>query len=283
MRVDAMIRLTTIRPHAARREEAGDNRPILTIAPMPHHPDRVIALAGATNFRDLGGYSGAGGRRVRWRRLFRSDHLADLHTQDHQTLSQLGITRAFDFRGIQERAQAAYEVPGLRQVSLAIEPAVVQRMQDVAAAGQALTGPVVTELMKDLYRGLAAERMGAFAQLFEQLLAVDEPAVFHCTAGKDRTGFAAALILQALGVSRTDIMQDYLLTNTLYRHPMPQHSKTPAEALAVLWTVQSGFLEAAWEVIDRLPGGFDTYLSQHMGVSPSGRQLLRQRYLGPDV
>jgi protein-tyrosine phosphatase len=125
--------------------------------------------------------------------------------------------------------------------------------------------------------------MGVFAQLFEHLLAVDEPAVFHCTAGKDRTGFAAALILQALGVSRTDIMQDYLLTNTLYRHPIPENSKTPAEALAVLWTVQSGFLEAAWEVIDRLPGGFDAYLVQHMGVSASGRQLLRQRYLGPDV
>ena len=107
--------------------------------------------------------------------------------------------------------------------------------------------------------------------------------MFHCTAGKDRTGFAAALILQALGVSRTDIMQDYLLTNTLYRHPIPENSKTPAEALAVLWTVQSGFLEAAWEVIDRLPGGFDAYLVQHMGVSASGRQLLRQRYLGPDV
>ena len=248
---------------------------------MLHHPDRVIPLSGATNFRDLGGYSGLQGRRVRWRRLFRSDHLAGLKSDDHDTLYRLGLKRAFDFRGVSERAQAAYEVPGLSQVSLAIEPAVVQKMQDVAAAGKTLTGPVVTELMKDLYRGLAAERMTAFAQLFEHLLAVDEPAVFHCTAGKDRTGFAAALILESLGVSREDIMQDYLLTNTLYRHPIPAESKTPAEALAVLWTVQPGFLQAAWDTIDRAHGGFDNFLHRHLGVSPSARELLLQRYLDP--
>jgi protein-tyrosine phosphatase len=244
-----------------------------------HPPSRVIPLLGATNFRDLGGYAGAGGKRVKWRRLFRSDHLAALQSPDHVTVSQLGISRAFDFRGVSERAQTPYEVPGVKQVSLAIEPAVVQRMQDVAAAGKALTGPVVTELMKDLYRGLVSQPANPFARLFEHLLEVDEPAVFHCTAGKDRTGLAAALILEALGVSRSDILQDYLLTNQLYRHPIPENSKTPAEALAVLWTVQTGFLEAAWDSIDRLHGGLDAYLRDRLRVSDKARDVLRHRYL----
>lgn len=217
--------------------------------------------------------------RVRWRRLFRSDHLAGLHPKDHDALSQLKVSRAFDFRGVIERAQARYQVPGVEQISLAIEPAVVQRMQDVAAAGQTLTGPIVTELMKDLYRGLVSQPANPFARLFEHLLEVDEPAVFHCTAGKDRTGLAAALILEALGVSRSDIMQDYLLTNQLYRHPIPENSKTPAEALAVLWTVQAGFLEAAWDTIDQVHGGLETYLRDHLRVSAQARDALQQRYL----
>ena len=246
-----------------------------------HIPSRVIPLLGATNFRDLGGYAGSRGMRVRWRKLFRSDHLAGLHPKDHEALTHLRVSRAFDFRGVSERAQAAYQVPGVAQISLAIEPAVVQRMQDVASAGKTLTGPIVTELMKDLYRDLISQPANPFALLFEHLLEVDEPAVFHCTAGKDRTGLAAALILEALGVSRSDIMQDYLLTNQLYRHPIPENSKTPAEALAVLWTVQAGFLEAAWDTIDQVHGGMEAYLRDHLRLSDKARDALHQRYLEP--
>ena len=84
---------------------------------MPQHPDRVWRLQGASNFRDLGGYAGQGGRQVRWRRLFRSDHLGGLTRADQAALSALGLARALDFRGVQERAQAPYAVPGLAQPS----------------------------------------------------------------------------------------------------------------------------------------------------------------------
>jgi protein-tyrosine phosphatase len=73
---------------------------------MTKHPDRVLPLQGATNFRDLGGYSGHGGRTVRWRRLFRSDHLAGLTAADKAALAELGLALAFDFRGEAERAAA---------------------------------------------------------------------------------------------------------------------------------------------------------------------------------
>ena len=94
----------------------------------------------------------------------------------------------------------------VEQHGLAIEPTVVQRMQDLSATGEPLTVPLVGRLMKDLYRGLVNDQAHRYAELFEHLLQADAPVVFHCTAGKDRTGFAAALILLALDVPR-DVVQ----------------------------------------------------------------------------
>lgn len=248
---------------------------------MPNHPQRVWRLQGASNFRDLGGYPGHGGRPVRWRRLFRSDHLGHLTDADKAQLVELGLARAFDFRGDAERAAAAYELDGLTQHPLAIEPTVVQRMQELVTRGQALTPQHAASLMGDLYRGLVNDQSHRFAELFEQLLQADAPVVFHCTAGKDRTGFAAALILLALGVPRQLVLQDYLLTNRVYRQPPAPPGVLPAEVLAVLWGVQPGFLQAALEVVEREHGGVPRYLRQRLGLGPAAQQALAERYLEP--
>jgi protein-tyrosine phosphatase len=246
---------------------------------MPHHPDRVWRLQGATNFRDLGGYPGHGGRPLRWRKLFRSDHLAGLSAADQAVLADLGLARAFDFRGVAERAATPYDLPGVVQHALAIEPSVVQRMADLAAAGERLTVTVVIGLMQDLYRSLINDQAHQFAALFDHLLQSETPLVMHCTAGKDRTGVAAALILLALGVPRDLVLQDYLLTNQLYHHPPLPQTDTPAEALAVLWRVQPGFLDAALQAVDTDHGGVDAYLQRRLGLGPAARDTLAQRYL----
>jgi protein-tyrosine phosphatase len=246
---------------------------------MPRHPDRVWRLQGATNFRDLGGYIGHGGRPLRWRRLFRSDHLADLTPADQTRLRPLQLARAFDFRGIEERAAKPYELPGVAQHSLAIEPTVVQRMHDIAAAGTALTAPVVTELMKELYRALVNDRSDRFAELFEHLIESDAPSVFHCTAGKDRTGIAAALVLLALGVSRDVVRADYLLTNELVRDPPGIENTTPPEARAVLWRVQQGFLDTALGIVDDDHGGIERYLAQRLRLGAAAQRALQEGYL----
>jgi protein-tyrosine phosphatase len=105
--------------------------------------------------------------------------------------------------------------------------------------------------------------------------------VFHCTAGKDRTGFAAALILLALGVPRQTVLADYLLTNQHYRHPPMPHSDTPAEVLAVLWRVQQGFLDAALQAVDHDQGGIDRYLRQRLGLGDAALARLAALYLEP--
>jgi protein-tyrosine phosphatase len=242
-------------------------------------PARSLPLAGASNFRDLGGYGGHGGRTVRWRRLFRSDHLATLTASDLACLADLGIARAVDFRGVNERAALSYTLPGVQQHALTIEPTVVQRVQLLLHTGHALTAREAVGLMQDTYRGFVHDNAPRFAQLFALLLESDAPLVFHCTAGKDRTGFAAALILLALGVPRGAVMQDYLLTNTLYRHPEGLAGPAPHEVLEVLWRVQEDFLTSALDGVDRYPGGLDGYLAQVLGVGPAERQRLNTLYL----
>jgi protein-tyrosine phosphatase len=169
-----------------------------------------------------------------------------------------------------------------RHHALGIEPTVVQRMQDLVAAGQRLSAPVAVGLMQELYRALVNDQAHRFAELFEHLLASDSPLVFHCTAGKDRTGFAAALILHALGVPREAVVQDYLLTNALYQPPpLPPHTDTPAEALSVLWRVQENFLDAAFDALERDHGGLDRYLAQRLRVGPAEQAALQARFLQP--
>ncbi len=248
---------------------------------MAQHPDRVLPLSGATNFRDLGGYRAADGRSVRWRCLFRSDHLGGLTQADRQVLGKLDLTRALDFRGRAERAAATYDLPGLAQHSLAIEPTVVQRLQEAAASGQPMTGSLVAAYMQDLYRSLVNDHAHRFAELFGHLQAAEGPIVFHCTAGKDRTGMAAALLLLALGVSHEQVMQDFLLTNQVFRHMPAARTDLPAEALAVLWRVQAGFLQAALQTIEADQGGIDRYLANRLGQGPHEIQALRNRYLSP--
>ncbi len=250
---------------------------------MPQHPDRVWRLQGASNFRDLGGYAGHQGRPLRWRRLFRSDHLGALTDDDRALLAGLGLVSAFDFRGVDERAATPSRLlPGVSQHSLAIEPTVVQSMQAMVAAGRQLDAEAVTGLMLDLYRGMVTDQSHRFAELFDHLLRAEAPVVFHCTAGKDRTGVAAALILLALGVPRGVVLRDYLLSNALYKRPAMPHTDTPADALAVLWQVKAAFLDAALDAIDAGHGRIDDYLSRRLGLGPAAMAALRSRYLEAD-
>ncbi|HMN82877.1 MAG TPA: tyrosine-protein phosphatase [Burkholderiaceae bacterium] len=246
---------------------------------MLDHPDRVWPLEGASNFRDLGGYPGRDGRPLRWRTLFRSDHLGALTDADRARLASLGLTRSFDLRGVQERAATPYTLDGLTQVPLSIEPTVVQRMQEMAEAGHTLTGDIAIELMTELYRSLVGDRAYRFAELFEHLLQDASPALIHCTAGKDRTGIAVALVLLALGVSRGLVEQDFMLTNTVRRPPAIPRSDTPLDALQVLWRVRESYLHTALQVIDSDHGGIDAYLRERLRLSPAAIAKLQKLYL----
>lgn len=236
-------------------------------------------LQGATNFRDAGGWRAADGARVRTGRLFRSDHLAGLTAQDTQQVQALGLRHSIDLRGAQERAQTPYAVPGVRQVALGIEPTVVTRLRQWHAAGQVPSVDDTVAVMCQTYRDFARLHGPVFGQVVRQLLADPVPQVIHCTSGKDRTGFAVAMVLWALGVSDDDIAHDYLLTNAYYQAPSEMAGSLPAEVRQVLWTVRPQFLQAALETVNTQFGGRQAYWHGAMGLGQAEQDALRAALL----
>lgn len=236
-------------------------------------------LQGASNFRDLGGHTGSDGRRVRHGLVYRSDHLAGLTPDDHRVLSPLGITHSLDFRGQAERAALPSLLPGATAVTLGIEPTVVVRVKALLAAGHIPSEAETVALMVQTYQSFARDAVSTYARFFQHLVEQPSPVVFHCTAGKDRTGFAAALLLSALGADRDAIMADYLLTNQLYRRSPLVPADGPAHVVNVLWQVQPAFLEAAFNTVAREFGGMDRYLQGPIGLRPQAMARLRARLL----
>src|SRR5580698_7197646 len=106
---------------------------------MQATPDRHFNLTGASNFRDLGGYASKNGRTVRWRRIFRSNHLGHLTEADIAVLRGLGLKSAFDFRGTEERAAGICAIEEIAVHSLPIEPTVVTALRALIEAGGPLS------------------------------------------------------------------------------------------------------------------------------------------------
>jgi protein-tyrosine phosphatase len=133
--------------------------------------------------------------------------------------------------------------------------------------------------MRDSYRSYVQQNTPRFRTLFAHLLEDRAPLVIHCTAGKDRTGFACALILHTLGVSNDVIAEDYLLTNRYYRRDPANGSELPDDVKNVLGTVRASFLGAAFEAIDADYGDLETYLRDGLGLGSAERTSLETRYL----
>ena len=242
-------------------------------------PARHLNLAGASNFRDLGGYPGKDGRAVRWRQIFRSNHLGHLTEADIEVLRGLGLRSAFDFRGTEERVAAMCGVEEIAVHSLPIEPTVVAALRARRATVAALSSADALDVMRDSYRNYVHQNTPSFRALFAHLLEDRAPLVIHCTAGKDRTGFACALILHALGVPDQTIAEDYLLTNRFYRRDPTASSDLPEEVKQVLARVEASFLAAAFDAIRTDYGDLENYLSDGLGLGASERTRLEARYL----
>ena len=229
---------------------------------------RHFDLAGASNFRDLGGYPAQDGRPVRWRQIFRSNHLGHLTEADIAVLRGLGVRSAFDFRGREERDAARCAVEGIVVHSLPVEPSVVAMLRTRRDAGAALSPDDAFDVMRESYRNYVRQSTASYRDLFAHLLEDRAPLVIHCTAGKDRTGFACALILHALGVAENVIAEDYLLTNRFYRRDPSASSDLPDNVRQVLATVEASFLAAAFEVIRADYGDLEGYLRDGLGLGP---------------
>src|SRR5215468_5491302 len=245
---------------------------------MSDLPARHLNLEGASNFRDLGGYPTADGHALRWRQIFRSNHLGHLTDADSRIVRELGVKSAFDFRGVDERKAAECVIREITVHSLPIEPTVVAALRAKLQARSLSSGDAL-EIMRESYRGYVRTNTHSFRELFGHLLDKKEPVVIHCTAGKDRTGFAVALILHAFAVPEQVISEDYLLTNRYYRRDPNSAPDLPADVRQAIGSVEASFLAAGFDAVNAQYGSLEGYFRDGLGLGMPERTELRKRYL----
>jgi protein-tyrosine phosphatase len=245
---------------------------------MSDSPSRHLNLEGASNFRDLGGYPTGDGRIVRWRQIFRSNHLGHLTAADIDIVRSLKVRSAFDFRGLDERAAAACGIEDITVHPLPIEPTVVAALRARLAAGT-LSADDAREIMRESYRSYVRHNTHSFRALFAHLIDNRAPLVIHCTAGKDRTGFACALVLHALGVPDDMIAEDYLLTNRFYRRDPSASTDLPDDVRQAIGSVDASFLAAGFEAISADYGDLENYFRDGLELGERERAALKERYL----
>jgi protein-tyrosine phosphatase len=251
--------------------------------------ERRVALRGALNVRDLGGYPTSSGRRTSWGRLFRADALHALEPDDVESLTGLGLRVVYDLRRDSERDRSPNVALGgdVRSVVLAMGGAAAEstELMDQVMAGEVTS--IDEGFMVDVY----AELIGTHAADFGTLLAgLAEPgglpALFHCTAGKDRTGLASAMVLSVLGVERATILDDYELSNR-YRasvrvaqlRPVLAEAGVDVERILPLLTAPRPVLEASLAALDAQHGGVEPYLLGPAGMRAEQLDDLREALL----
>ncbi len=252
-------------------------------------PSRIAPLEGGFNFRDIGGYLTQDGRRVRWGQVFRSGSMATLTPADQQHMAELGIRVICDFRSSRERAA--------RPTNWSESHAVVHwNREHEGSVGElvaALRAPQASAAsmrarMIDAYRTLPYEQADAYREVFTRIADSDLPLIFHCAAGKDRTGIAAALLLTTLEVPRHTVMEDYLLTERFFEEgcrlvfgepSSRRHADIDPSVWEPMMRAEADYLEAMFATLDERHGGVPGYLRQVLGVDEPLIQRLRQQLL----
>jgi protein-tyrosine phosphatase len=254
----------------------GDSSAFCHKLPMTQPLPRHIPLEGASNLRDLGGWRGHQGRALRHGVLFRSDALHKLTDQDLVTLADTGLATVCDLRGAREAEASPFRLPpGARAVPLPIEPRIGASLRDLLANGAA-TRAETTRLLGIAYLNYATEQLPIYRRLVELILEDERrPLLFHCSAGKDRTGLGAALILTALGVSRAEIIADYVATDRFWRRDHPLPDEAPQEAKDAILDTHPALLVAALDAAVAPFGSEAGLLEDGLGLTPARLAGLR--------
>ena len=255
--------------------------------------DTVSRLHSIVNMRDLGGLETPDGRRVAGNRLFRSGSLHEMTREDRSALEELGIRIVIDLRSEWERRQQPYEWPNNRIVSAPlIDDQLVASINARFKTGEISSGEL--EDWWQLIRMFHApeEHISSIRKIFDTLIEAnsDEAVLFHCRGGKDRTGVIAALVLDALGVTRKAILTDFMLSDELPEAERGMGQLTaiidaaaPAslsdEARSSLTGVRQEWLDTLLRRIEDRYGSVARYLTDDVGIGDRGLARLQEMYL----
>ena len=252
-------------------------------------------LDGAPNFRDLGGHRTVDGRRVRSGLVFRSGHLANLTDDDLAKLTSGGVRTVVDFRPQTEREMTGIDLlpEATEYVSIPIgDPSMAPHVKRALEECDFTVLPDLRQANRSLINSFGRQlgRMISMTADTDNL-----PLVFHCIGGKDRTGIAAALLLAILCVPWETVRDDYLQSNGRIGGTVPDQDAfldsvvkrqdaaplTDANraALRRFFVLEAGYIEAAWDEIDRVAGSFDNYVHDGLGLSDPTIRAIRANLL----
>ncbi|MCB5945564.1 tyrosine-protein phosphatase [Acidocella sp. KAb 2-4] len=254
---------------------------------MPGTEARFVRLAGAHNVRDIGGYATRDGRKVATGLVYRAGSLARLTDEDLRVVTELGIRVVCDFRTNGERAHRPSRLPA--------EVELWARDHDIAPGNllQAMSGAEASaeksrEMMLDLYREMAFQHAESFAELFRRIADGLLPLLFHCTAGKDRTGTATALLLDWIGVTRAEIAEDYALTDLFLEQGLMAVMRDygtdllppdEIEKWKPLMRADTAYIETMFAAVEAAHGSVGGYLREALKLDEQTLARVRERLL----
>jgi protein-tyrosine phosphatase len=261
-----------------------------------------IVIAGLPNLRDIGGWPTRDGGRVRRGMVYRSVELGRLDQHGVRSLAALGIRTVYDFRTAAERIAEPDRTPdGVTDVALDVladmadasaAASLFTLLTDPAQAPKVLGGGRAEALFVESYRDIVSlpSALSAYRQFFLGLVdPAARPALFHCTTGKDRTGWGAAALLMLLGVSDEDVLRDYLLTNDeLLPALQPVFDRFAAaggdpDLLRPVLGVREAYLATALHEMRSRWGDVDRYFGDGLGLGSSVQTQLRAAFVEPGI
>lgn len=248
---------------------------------------RHIQLEGAANFRDLGGYSTADGRHVKWNVIFRSADISKITDADLHRMEDKHINHVVDFRGVEESKKAPDRLlPGTDYI---LCPAGSDNnLNDWMKTLTTIKTPAGGDSMMKAFYAKTEFLADRYKPFFEKLmlLPVDQALLFHCTAGKDRTGIGAALLLYAIGVPYETIVNDYTATNYYWKaegekmtYSMIQFMHVDEQVAKSLAGAKREYLDTTFAAIKQQYGSVDNFLKGPIGLDDTKRKSLKDRFL----
>lgn len=229
--------------------------------------ERHLPMAGGFNFRDLGGYRTQAGRYVKWGKIIRSDDFSTLTDADLNYLSSLPLLTVIDYRSEEEIKAAVDKIPSSVKTHLisSINPGNITSISLLKNMDSTKLDEYMQQINVEFVTDSHA--IAQFRKMFELLQNPTDHVslLYHCTAGKDRTGMASALILYALGVDDKTVMEDYLLSNQFIKEKFEKYTKAYPQ-FNDLFIVKPEFLQAGLDQINKQYGSVESFLTQQLKV-----------------
>lgn len=263
---------------------------------------RLLPLEGGRNFRDLGGYETTDGKTVKWGHAFRSGVMHELTDADYDYLSGIGVKVICDFRESDERLREPTDWRGGAAEYLTFADPAEEDPADnpmfAALLSPDSTADDVAAGMAEGYVEIAKGEAEGYTKMFDRLAAGDIPLAFNCSAGKDRAGTAAALLLTALGVPRATVVYDYSLSDDYVDYmaeflndearaeaaadpdnPYAFLFQLPPEKVAPLLASQPMYIEATFDALDEEYGSVMSFIQTELGVTDAELASIRRALL----